>query len=391
MKTVLISLVGGRPLPNIVLSQHVQPDNHYLIVSRDSVGAGRDYEKTLAALPPAFAPKDTFVVAPYDLHETIDACQKIFAQHPNDRIIINTTLGPKTMAFGAYDAGKTWHAQGADIEVCYLARDQLVCLFANQADQRVQIGLEAYCASYGWQGNWKTAPGDERLAHLAMLLSKNIECTMALLQILRSNDRGKGKRTCKSKEFIPEPEFGLLTSLEALGLVSNVRHEAQGTVWTILDQSAGELLLSGDWLEYLVYTHAGGLKLPSGAQLLSEYGWGLEDAHRKGEIDFAGLYQGQLIIASCKTRPELRREWFEELRAKMDQLGKGMCSGMLVSTISRASRKPTELADYQKWAQINQIVLVLAEDVPNLPAILRKVALVQADLDPPEIAVYPRI
>ena len=82
MAVVLISLVGGRPVPNIMLAQHVRPDYHYLIVSRDSVGTGRDLEKTLAALPMAFAPKESRVVEPYALQETFDACQMIIARHP---------------------------------------------------------------------------------------------------------------------------------------------------------------------------------------------------------------------------------------------------------------------------------------------------------------------
>src|SRR5579859_5573641 len=118
MATVLIALVGGRPAPNITLVQHLQPDHLYLIVSRDSEGPGRDLEKTLAALPAAHVLKQTFVVAPYVLRETIEACREIIAQHSGDRITLNTTLGPKTMAFGAYDAAKAAREQGVDIEVC---------------------------------------------------------------------------------------------------------------------------------------------------------------------------------------------------------------------------------------------------------------------------------
>jgi hypothetical protein len=141
----------------------------------------------------------------------------------------------------------------------------------------------------------------------------------------------------------------------------------------------------------MVYTRAGSLTTESGISLLSEYGWGLEDANRKGEIDFAGLYQGQLIIASCKTRPELKREWFEELRAKMDQLGKGMCSGLLISTVAKQTRTEEDIAKYQRWATEQQIVLVFAEDLADLPAILKKVVLCDSKLPPTEMEVWPRI
>lgn len=390
MSTVLISLVGGRPLPTILLAQHIQPDTHYLIVSRDSVGAGRDLEKTLAALPADYAPKDSFIVAPYALQETIDACETIIVQHPHGQFLINATLGPKTMAFGAYDAAKEYRKQGSNIEVCYLARDQLVNLFSNTIE-RVKIDLKTYCASYGWAGAWKQDAADPRLPRLAELFSRDIFCTNALLRSIRGPSQGKGKRTCRTQRVLAAAEFELLKAIEAIGLLSNVQHEAQGTSWTIVDHGAGELLIGGDWLEYMVYTYANGLTAKPNTQLFNELGWGLEDAHGKGEIDFVGLYQSQLIVASCKSKPDIERTWFEELRSKMDQLGKGMCSGLLISTVSRASRSAKDLADYERWAQNNQVVLILAEDIPNLSAILTKVTFADSQLAPQDLRIYPRI
>jgi hypothetical protein len=212
-----------------------------------------------------------------------------------------------------------------------------------------------------------------------------------LLCILRSNDSGKGKRTRKYDKRLNDDEFSILQEIEQLQIVSNVQRADTETRWTINGDEDAKFLLTGDWLEFYVYQIASQLKTDQGASLFDECGWGVEDTSGKGEIDFAGIFGGQMIIASCKTEDSIKRTWFEELHSKMEQLGKGMCSALLVSSVSKSNRTERYLEDCEKWAKERQIVLVMADDLSQLPDILKKIVTGDKNAEPKHIPCYARI
>jgi len=74
-----------------------------------------------------------------------------------------------------------------------------------------------------------------------------------------------------------------------------------------------------------------------------------------------------------------------------EQLGRGMSSTLLVSTISRRHRTKNDLQHYERWARERRIVLAFAEEIPKLPAILRKIVTADPKAEPLEIPCYPRI
>ena len=387
MDKVMISLVGGRPVPNIQAALHIRPSIQYFVVSKDSMGKGRDLEKTIAALPDGLKPPEENIkpVSPYSLQETIDACREIVAKHSCNELIFNVTSGPKTMAFAAYDVAKELKKDGGSVDVCYLSNEGLVWVFQNN-NEKVSIELKEYFASYGWQVTFKPDQPSEKFQQLVSLFIREVQVSTRLLSKLRRSDRGKGKRSIKT-EYLPDDEYSLLKEIEGLGVVSNVDRDLNNTSYTICSDEDGIILLGGDWLEYYVYQTANSIQVKA-----FKCGWGVkEDAAAKGELDFVGIYGGQLIVASCKTETSLERKWLEELHSYTEQLGKGMCSGIFICTVSGSSRDQKTLESYQKWASERRIVLVLAEDLPNLPAILKKVVLSDPNADPKDIPYYPRI
>jgi hypothetical protein len=387
---VLISLVGGRPLPNILISMHFAPDALYFVVSADSVGKGRDYEKTLQALPPHLQPRDRKVVKPYVMEESIKACMKFAELHPEAELIFNSTLGPKTMAFGMYEACKQLREAGRQADVCYLGGgDRLIWVYAG-GEEQVKIGLEEYFQSYGWSRKPQADVPTERLKDLADLLVKNIMTAPQLLTLMRNADRGKGKRTIHYKNQLPDAQCALLKDIEQLGFLLNVQCGDQATSWTIPDDEEGRLLLSGAWLEYHVYLTAKSL-VERGKSLFHECGWSIEDANNKGEVDFAGITGGQLVIASCKTEQSIERKWLEELYGRAEQLGKGMCSALFITTVSRASRSAKDLEEYTRWMQDRQVTILFAEDLSRLDLVLRKIVANDKSAEPQDVPLYPRI
>lgn len=391
MAKVMVSLLGGRPVPNMLATLHLKPDYLYVVVSEDSLGTGGNYEKLVNALPNHLRPSQPCSVKPYVLTETIKRCEAIANQHQSDQIIVVSASEPKTMGFGAYDVVKNLRTQGRNVDMCYLSREGLVWVFRDTKNvEPVRIGLQDYFAGYGWNVTLKTE-ADKRFQDLVSLLIRHLPTSHRLLCTLRSNDRGKGKRTIICKTRLNDEEFSILQEIEQLQIVNNVQRTDIETRWTINGDEDAKFLLTGDWLEFYVYQIASQLSTAQGASLFDECGWGVEDTSGKGEIDFAGIFGGQMIIVSCKTEDSIKRIWFEELHSKVEQLGKGMCSALMVSSVPKSSRTEKDLADYEKWAQERQIVLVMTEDLPQLPDILRKIVTGDKNAEPKHIPYYARI
>lgn len=379
-------------MPNMLAILHLKPDYLYVVVSEDSLGTGGNYEKLVNALPNRLRPSRPRSVKPYILTETTQQCAVIAKQHQSDQIIVVSASEPKTMGFGAYDVVKNLRAQGRDIDMCYLSREGLVWVFRDTNNvEPVRIELKDYFASYGWNVTSKTEQVNTRFQKLVSLLTQCLPISHRLLCTLRSNDKGKGKRTIRYNKRLNDDEFSILQEIEQLQIVSNVQRTDTETRWTIDSDEDAKFLLTGDWLEFYVYQIASQLKTSQGASLFDECGWGVEDTSGKGEIDFAGIFGGQMIISSCKTEDSIKRTWFEELHSKMEQLGKGMCSALMVSSVPKSSRTERDLADYKKWAQERQIVLLMAEDLPQLPDIFRKIVTGDKNAEPKHIPYYARI
>jgi len=299
---VMVSLLGGRPVPNMLATLHLKPDYLYVVVSEDSLGTGGNYEKLVNALPNRLRPSQPRSVKPYILTETIQQCEAIVNQHQSDQIIVVSAPEPKTMGFGAYDVVKNLRAQGRDVDMCYLSREGLVWVFRDTNNvEPVRIGLKDYFASYGWNVTSKPDQVDTKFSSLVSLLIDNLPMSHRLLGTLRSNDKGKGKRTINHNRRMDHAEFSVLQEIEQLQIVSNVQRTDTETRWTINSDGDAKFLLTGDWLEFYVYQIASQLSTAQGASLFDECGWGVEDTSGKGEIDFAGIVGGQMIVASCKT------------------------------------------------------------------------------------------
>lgn len=390
MSRVLISLVGGRPLPNILVALHLKPDRLYLVVSQDSLGPNGNYEKAVNALPGHLRPAQPYAVRPYVLQETFDRCQSIAEQHVRDEIIINSASEPKTMALGAYEIAKKLKAEGRRADLCYLARDGLVWVFDDRIET-VQIGLQNYFAGYGWQVVYKTEAVSDKFKSWAALLMEHLPHSLRLLPVLRRSHSQTSESQIITCERLSDDEFELLRQMESLQIISQLQRDGDNASWMIAASEDGGLLLSGQWLEYCLYQTAAALKNEKERPLFHECGWGVKGFDGKGEIDFAGIFGGQILIASCKTEMNINRRWFEELHSKAQQLGKGMCSALLVTTMPKRTRTEENLQTYERWARERQIVLAFAEDIPKLPAILRKIVIADPKTEPLEIPCYPRI
>lgn len=392
MATVMISLLGGRPGPNVAAALKIKPDCLYMIVSKDSFEKGGNYENAINALPANLKPRKSFKVHPYALKETIEKCEKIVNQHPTDTIIIVSASEPKTMGFGAYDVANRLRRNNKDIDMCYTSREGLIWLFRNShAKEPIKITLNDYFSSYGWNITQRKDQADTRFQALISLFIDHLPSSHHLLGTLRKYDRGKDKRTITCPKGLDDEQFVVLQKMEELNYVSNVQITSKQTKCTINSNEDAKCLLTGDWLEYYVFRVACGLKDDQKNPLFDECGWGVNETSGKGEIDFVGIFGGQMVVASCKTEDGIKRTWFEDLDSKVGQLGKGMCSALLISSVPSNTKTEEELEQYQKWAESRRIVLVTATNLPQLDKILRKIVRGNNNEEPKDIQYYPRI
>lgn len=238
MARVLISLLGGRPLPNILVALYFSPDYYRIIVSRDSIRIGGNYEKAINALPEKLRPPEPpLAVSPYSRQETFDKCKEIVQQYQDQEaeIIITAASEPKMMTLGAYD-----FAKARNFQMVYVARDGLVWVLPKESEPKaLEIGLKQYFQAYGWDVKLKGDNVREKFKRLTSLLASNLPISHFLLHRLRSAGQGKGRRTVRVRG-VRDEEFELLREIEAIGVVSNVRREDNTTTVTINSQEDGE-------------------------------------------------------------------------------------------------------------------------------------------------------
>ena len=187
--------------------------------------------------------------------------------------------------------------QNKNVNFIYSSRDGLVnILDKTKPIHPIKIKMEDYFKVYGW--NIQMQKGIKKdLNALTEILSTRTNTTHSLLYKLRQGRRN-GKRIDFS-DSLPKSELSLLKEIATVGFVTNIIQAADSISCTIPDNEKSKFLF-GTWLEYLVYQQAVSLNI------FDECAWNVEDSDSKGELDFVGLYEGQLIIASCKTEEKIK-------------------------------------------------------------------------------------
>ncbi len=103
------------------------------------------------------------------------------------------------------------------------------------------------------------------------------------------------------------------------------------------------------------------------------------DGNNKNELDVALTYHAQLLIAECKTGEEaFSSETLYQVNAVANMLGNRFVGKLLVTSLS----KKYASNDFEAKRDGLSIVLVTAEDLPNIGEILKREALTPT---------YPRI
>lgn len=350
-RKVLISLVGGRPLPNVQFILNEKPNVLYLIASKDSAGKAGNKEKLIEALPDNLKPKETFDVNPYLITETINICKEILSMHSGDDIVVQLSSEPTTMALGAYQFVIDNRTKNA-INLYYSSRDGVINIFENTRNpEKLLISLSDYFKVYGWNVAFKNTIQTD-LNSLVDFFVENLKTTQRLLSRIRNakTDRSNNDFNTYLLANLEPEQVTILTEMKLRGYIVDLKKNV-----LYIDKNKAAFFDTGDWLEYYVYKSALSINF-------DECAWNVKDLNEKGELDFVGIYSGQLVLASCKTE-SIKSEHIQQLSARAEQLGKGMCSKLMVT-----SSTPSDKAkiNHERWRGEYNIDFVYGDDLLNI-------------------------
>lgn len=383
-RTIMISLLGGRPLPNIQAALHLHPDRVYFVASSDSTRPGGNYEKALRGLPDGMKPEHPLcAVKPYSMSDTQAACAALVEAHPDDDIVLVLASEPKMMSLGAYEFAR----HTPRVRLCNVTRDGLVWLPSEQIEQ-MKISLQDYFAAYGWEVDWRVAhtePSDlEPYQGVLNVVEQHLSTACDLFAQMRATAQQADRRMTQRRCVYPvrDEARALLQAVQRAGWLSDLEFDRSGIRWSApARDDLSSFVLSGDWLEAWAFRAA----LRAG--VFDACAWNIQETQNRQntrQLDFVGIRSGEMVIASCKVG-RLERGFFEEIRARADQLGRTMCSPMLISTAGPVS------ADAARWGRETEVVLVTRDDLPYIGDIFKKVIDGKPGDAPQHIPIYPRM
>lgn len=389
-RTIMISLLGGRPLPNIQAALHLRPDLVYFVASVDSTRPGGNYQMALRGLPDSMKPAQPLrAVQPYSMSDTQAACAALVAQHPDDDIVLVLASEPKMMSLGAYEFAR----HTPRVRLCNATRNGLIWLSFQQTGQterteQMSIHLQDYFAAYGWEVNWDVAHTEqslERYQGVLDVVEQHLSRACDLFTQMRvaaqqANQNGMTQRQCAYS--VDDSADTLLRAVQDAGLLSDLEFDRSRIRWNApARDDLNSFVLSGDWLEAWVF------RVALRARVFDACAWNIQETQNQQntrQLDFVGIRRGEMVIASCKVS-RLERGFFEEIRARADQLGRTMCSPVLISAADPVS------ANAKRWGRETEVVLVTRGDLPCIGDIFKKVIDGKAGDAPQHIPIYPRM
>lgn len=366
MKKLLISLLGGRSTPNINFFLKEKPDFFIVIASKDSMQApkGSGYilqNKVFTGLKP----QEIIAVNPYSLTETAEAIERIYQQYKDKyQITIQSASEPKSMSFSAV----LWaEKRKENIRFISTNFDNSVNVFAPNeplTSHSKEVDLATYCGVYGWT----KIEAQKDLAEKTQLfdfVQSNVFDFAALAKKAMVAAKNDIQYIFERSQF-NQKDWAILSAAALQTEISYTDSSKQKF-------KLSNFLLTGDWLEYLVYLQAARIPKPNGfdAQAWNVKAWTDSGKDSSWEIDFLGISQGIATIVSCKTFSSAKsivQSLFLELSARGAHLGQDACRLFLVVTISQKNIAADKLKSIEKWKRDHQIKVLYLEDLTNVAA-----------------------
>jgi hypothetical protein len=366
---IQVLLVGGRLAPNLFGVLLLRPQRIALIVSTDEktkVDVLRNATENITYLEPLHE-KDIHEVDAFDYKQIYQTSQDICRQYANEEVMFNITAGTKIMAIAALDVARNI----SNAKAFYLAtsRNKTYWLASHTTNTVEEVDLSpfripTYLKAYGREP--KEQPShytfkDEQGIKAAQAIVNHLPASRELLLEIR-RIKGKGRYN------VPLPNDNRLRSLiQELHQIDVIDLTQQ----TFIIRSEHDWnFFRGDWLDIFVCNAAkltrifqdvkSGLKIPSG------------DAEK--EMDLVCLYNGELLLGSCKTdyKP-FNTEYLDELSAVSSLIGGRFCSRIFITDAEFPDENQEKA--FRAQAKQREIVIVTGNNLNRFNDIIKAEAI----------------
>jgi len=384
-KPVMIALTGGRSTPVILGVLAVRPQAVEFLNSLDETEREQDIRTALSSMTDLETTEPGLNVNAFDMQAAYVACQQLADRHTSDEVVINLSGGTKVMALGAYAFAKE-----RQIPALYVNTNnrQVLDLTTNRPFPMPPLSVEAYLACFGRSPNRTfnaqtlSIPLDDA-RRLSVDLVRMGAPALAVLERIRIQDKGKGRRTLMIKDYHPSAEEKeVWAALIKAGILAEVTDIARDFRFTIpLDGDAS--FLKGQWLEIFVWDQAERQRDKDGERVFDDTSFGFEipsDATgARKEIDGGFMIGGQMIHCSCKSGSTKiwSTDYLDELRSVSSLIGGRFCSRIFITTGIPPSGGESGFIDYQRFinqAKDREIVVITGEQLHNVGQLLAKEA-----------------
>jgi len=367
---VQVLLVGGRQTPNVIGVLTQRPSIVEFMVSKD------EREETLHGLRAAISPIDGVTLAdssepfdPFDFQLALEKCKQICDKYGGPHIYFNLTGSTKIMALAAYQAAKDYGASAFYVDT---ANCRILPVVGTVKQALLNLSIEQYLSAFGRipkpSFDFQKLSFKQKVAEeVSCLLAENDQLVRDLLMLIRQS-QGKGRR----KIALESELLGMARRLVDLGAIDLQKDNLGIEIRTNEDWN----FFTGGWLEVYAWSEAQKQTDKEGQPIFQDCKLSLKipSDRAEKEIDVVALYQGQLILCSCKaeTNP-FHTHTLDELSAVANLIGGRYCSRIFVTNALLEQHKTKD--EFLAQAKQREIVIVSGENLANIGEIIVKQAL----------------
>ena len=378
-KKVLFVIAGGRATPDVLALFYVQPQ---VVVYLTSEEGWLDEEAFVQIAHSMIVVEKVYPVrnvSAYNFEEATKSCLDACEPYPEAEwdAAFSISSGPKLSSIAAYEVARQKNVPCLFINTQHETIVSLtksikppeVNLFHLDVEEYMRIQHRTYR-----QHLYKTAMyrhmaeawGD--MAKTVALCADGPAFTILMHDYI-NNEYRRGEPVKIPEGLAQSP---LLQALrDTYRVIDLTRNERDEMCCSFTSDEAAQFLGTGDWLEVYVWHEA------VQAAFADDCRWGyqISNGRAENELDLALTCKAQLVIGECKTD----RNPFKGKRVYLDTLDSNahLLGGNYVTKlfITHQSSSLEGYPFFKEQADKRHIVVLTAEDLPNIGAILKREAL----------------
>ena len=178
---------------------------------------------------------------------------------------------------------------------------------------------------------------------------------------------GEDKSKTYSMQGFSDDVYALLEVAQQMQLVSQLTKDTNSLHFHLTYPQ--DKFLNGAWLEMYVWNEV------KQQEIFDDYEWNhiIIEGNSKNELDVAATYKAQLLIAECKTgeKEAFASDTLYKLDSVANLLGGKFVGKLLVTSLPL----PKKYQEFMEQAESRKVVVVTAENLPNVGAVIAKEAI----------------